>query len=150
MVRTAARMRLLQHPPPDPSVQATVHALMGPDQQPVAPIDVSPFAFGSELGSEPPVEVLTQRAPLPAELQKACDLHTKLRGPFALRTEPPVPATPARGSRRSGGASLRSRRRFAWHRGGGAARNLRLRTLGFFAAYPRAHAAHAIVQVSAF
>jgi hypothetical protein len=38
---------------------------------------------------------------------------------------------------------------FAWHRGGAAARNLRLRTLGFFAAYARAHAARGFVQVSA-
>jgi hypothetical protein len=145
MVRTAASMRSLQHPPPDPSVQATVRALMGPER-PVAPIDVDVFAFGSAA----PLEVPTKRALCSPGLKFACDMHNKLNGPFALGTEPPVPATPARGSRRSGGASLRSRRRFAWHRGGGAARNLRLRTLGFFAAYARAHAARAIVQVSAF
>jgi hypothetical protein len=117
MPRTGATfmqfIRSLQHPPPDPSVQATVHALMGPDQQPVAPIDVDAFTFGSE----PPLVVRTQRAPLPAELKKACDMHKKRSGPFALGTEPPVLATPAGRSRRSGGASLRSRRRFASGRG---------------------------------
>jgi len=147
MPRTAATfnqyLRSLQHPPPDPSVQAQLHALMGPPEGPVAPIDVSPmFAFGSEA----PLEVPTKRAPFSPGLTKACDMHKKRSGPFALGTEPPVLATPAGGSRRSGGASLRSRRRFAWHRGGVAACNLRLRTLGFFAAYARAHA---FVQVSA-
>ena len=146
MVRTAASMRSLQHPPPEPSVQAKVQALMGPAERPVAPIDVDVFAFGSEA----PLEVATKRALFSPGLKTACDMLNRLNGPFALGPEPPVPATPARGSRRSGGASLRSRRRFAWHRGGVAARNLRLRTLGFFAAYARAHAARAIVQVSAF
>jgi len=146
MPRTGATfmqfIRSLQHPPPDPSVQATVHALMGPDQQPVAPIDVDVFAFGSEA----PLEVATKRALFSPGLKTACNMHNRLNGPFALGTEPPVLATPAGRSRRSGGASLRSRRRFAWHRGGVAACNLRLRTLGFFAAYARAHA---FVQVSA-
>ena len=148
MPRTGATfmqfVRSLQHPPPDPSVQANVLALMGAEL-PAPPIDVSPFTFGSE----PPLVVLTQRAPLPAELKKACDMHKKRSGPFALGTEPPVLATPTRGARRSSGASLRRRRRFRVASGRGAARNLRLRTLGFFAAYARAHAARGFVQVSA-
>jgi hypothetical protein len=40
---------------------------------------------------------------------------------------------------------------FAWHRGGGVLRaTCDCATLGFFAAYARAHAARAFVQVSAF
>ena len=147
MPRTGATfmqyLRSLQHPS---SAQEKVHALMGPDER-VSHIDVS-TAFAFE--SDPPLEVPTKRALFSPGLKKACDVHNKLHGPFALGTEPPVLATPAGGSRRSGGASLRSRRRFAWHRGGVAARNLRLRTLGFLAAHARAHAARAIVQVSAF
>jgi hypothetical protein len=135
MVRTAASMRSLQHPPPEPSVQATVHALMGPDQPPWAPIDVSPFAFG---GSEAPLEVLTQRAPLPAELQKACDLHTKLRGPFALCTKQAVAATPARGARRSSGASLRRRRRFRVASGRGCCAQLAIAPRSAFSRHMRA------------
>ena len=112
MPRTGATfmqfIRSLQHPPPDPSVQATVHALMGGPEQPVAPIDVDVFAFGSEA----PLEVATKRALFSPGLKAACDMHKKRRGPFALGTEPPVLATPAGGTRRSGGASLRRRRRF--------------------------------------
>ena len=146
MPRTGATymqyLRSLQHPA---SAQEKVHALMGPEEA-VSHIDVSPaFAFESD----PPLDVATKRALFSPGLKKACDMHNKRSGPFALGTEPPVLATPAGGARRSTGASLRSRRRFAWHRGGVAARNLRLRTLGFFAAYARAHAARAFVQVSA-
>ena len=112
MPRTAATymqyVRSLQHPPPDPSVQATVHALMGGREQPVAPIDVDVFAFGSEA----PLEVPTKRALCSPGLKFACDMHNKLNGPFALGTEPPVHSTTAGGSRRSGGAALRRRRRF--------------------------------------
>ena len=145
MPRTGATymqyLRSLQHAA---SAQEKVHALMGPEEA-VSHIDVSPvFAFGSES-----IHVATKRALFSPGLKTACDMHNKLNGPFALATEPPVPATPAGGARRSNGASLRSRRRFAWHRGGVAARNLRLRTLGFLAAHARAHAARAIVQVSA-
>ena len=147
MPRTGATymqyLRSLQHPS---SAQEKVHALMGPEER-VSHIDVSPvFAFGSESI----LDVATKRALFSPGLKTACDMHNKLNGPFALATEPPVPATPAGGARRSNGASLRCRRRFAWHRGGVAARNLRLRTLGFLAAHARAHAARAIVQVSAF
>ena len=150
MPRTGATfmqyLRSLQHPA---SAQEKVHALMGPEER-VSHIDVSPvFAFES-VESDPPLDVATKRALFSPGLKKACDMHNKLNGPFALATEPPVPATPAGGARRSNGASLRCRRRFAWHRGGVAARNLRLRTLGFLAAYARAHAARAIVQVSTF
>jgi hypothetical protein len=121
---------------------------MGPEER-VSHIDVSPvFAFES-FESDPPLDVATKRALFSPGLKTACDMHNKRSGPFALATEPPVPATPAGGARRSNGASLRCRRRFAWHRGGVAARNLRLSTLGFFAAYARAHAARAFVQVSA-
>ena len=146
MPRTGATymqyLRSLQHPP---SAQEKVHALMGPEEA-VSHIDVSPvFAFGSESI----LDVATKRALFSPGLKTACDMHNKLNGPFALATEPPVPATPAGGARRSNGASLRSRRRFAWHRGGVAARNLRLRMLGFLAAHTRAHAALAFVQVSA-
>ena len=149
MPRTGATfmqyLRSLQHPSPEPSVQAKVHALMGTDET-LSHIDVSPaFAFESD----PILHVATKRALFSPGLKKACDMHNKRSGPFALGTEPPVLATPAGGSRRSNGASLRCRRRFAWHRGGVAARNLRLSTLGFFAAYARAHAAGAFVQVSA-
>ena len=150
MPRTGATfmqfLRSLQHPSPELSVQEKVHALMG-HEEPGSHIDVSPvYAFEPD----PPLEVTTKRALFSPGLKKACDMHHKLNGPFALGTEPPVLATPAGGARRSTGASLRSRRRFAWHRGGVAARNLRLRTLGFLAAHARAHAARAIVQVSAF
>ena len=132
MVRTAASMRALQHPPPEPSVQATVHALMGGPEQPVAPIDVDAFTFGSE----PPLVVRTQRAPLPAELQKACDLHTKLRGPFALCTK--QAATPARGARRSSGASLRRRRRFRVASGRGCCAQLAIAPRSAFSRHMRA------------
>lgn len=149
MPRTGATfmqyLRSLQHPQPESSAQEKVLALMGPEEA-VSHIDVSPvFAFGSESI----LHVATKRALFSPGLKTACDMHNKLNGPFALATEPPVPATPAGGARRSNGASLRCRRRFAWHRGGVAARNLRLSTLGFFAAYARAHAARAFVQVSA-
>jgi hypothetical protein len=138
MPRTGATymqfIRSLQQPPPDPSVQATVHALMGGPEQPVAPFDVDVFAFGSEA----PLEVLTQRAPLPAELQKACDLHTKLRGPFALCTKQAVAATPARGARRSSGASLRRRRRFRVASGRGCCAQLAIAPRSAFSRHMRA------------
>jgi hypothetical protein len=118
MPRTAATfnqyLRSLQHPPPDPSVQAQLHALMGPPEGPVAPIDVSTmFSFAPE----PILDVPTKRALYSPGLKTAFDMHNRLNGPFALGTEPPVLATPAGRSRRSGGASLRSRRRFASGRG---------------------------------
>ena len=146
MPRTGATfmqyLRSLQH------AQEKVHALMGTEER-VSHIDVSPvFAFES-FESDPPLDVATKRALFSPGLKTACDMHNKRTGPFALATEPPVPATPAGGARRSNGASLRCRRRFAWHRGGVAARNLRLRMLGFLAAHTRAHAARAFVQVSA-
>ena len=131
MPRTGATfmqfIRSLQHPPPDPSVQATVHALMGGPEQPVAPIDVDVFAFGSEA----PLEVATKRALFSPGLKKACDMHKKRSGPFALGTEPPVLATPAGGTRRSGGASLRRRRRFRVASGRGCCAQLAIAHSGF-------------------
>ena len=150
MPRTGATymqfIRSLQQPPPDPSVQATVHALMGGPEQPVAPIDVDVFAFGSEA----PLEVATKRALFSPGLKTACDMHNRLNGPFALGPEPPVLATPAGRSRRSGGASLRRRRRFRVASGRGCCAQLAIASRSAFSRHMLARMPpRAIVQVSA-
>ena len=123
MVRTAAQaasqmdeMRARQRPPPAPSVQAQLFALMGADEP--LPVRVQTEFLFSSPERPAPLEVRTSIARPLTPLQKLMKLASKTPSPFALTKGPAVPAKPAEGARRRTGASLRRRCRFACHRAG--------------------------------
>ena len=130
MVRTAAtqkeHMRKLQRPPPAPSVQAEVLALMGPDErQPVVDVHTE-YTFTSP---ERPVPVTTSLAKPLSPVFKLMRMASKTPSPFALSKGPAVPATPVGAPRRSNGTSSSS---FRIPSGGLLRATLRLGTLWRF------------------